>query len=134
MKPGPGSRERAPGGTVAAKAARAAHPLLAEPSGAENYNSRHALSPTAADLRRGRARQPAGRLSTAAPGTGAAAAARGVRTRAMEETPPPLQAGSKPHLEKLTLGVTRILGEWSGTMARKDVGGGLGAGCWVDCS
>ncbi|XP_055481394.1 tubulin polyglutamylase complex subunit 2 [Psammomys obesus] len=27
----------------------------------------------------------------------------------MEETPPPLQAGSKPHLEKLTLGVTRIL-------------------------
>ncbi|XP_049990859.1 tubulin polyglutamylase complex subunit 2 [Alexandromys fortis] len=27
----------------------------------------------------------------------------------MEETPPPLQAGSKPHLEKLTLGITRIL-------------------------
>ncbi|XP_052012017.1 tubulin polyglutamylase complex subunit 2 isoform X1 [Apodemus sylvaticus] len=27
----------------------------------------------------------------------------------MEETPPPVQAGSKPHLEKLTLGVTRIL-------------------------
>ncbi|ERE82812.1 tubulin polyglutamylase complex subunit 2 isoform c [Cricetulus griseus] len=27
----------------------------------------------------------------------------------MEETPPLLQAGSKPHLEKLTLGVTRIL-------------------------
>lgn len=46
----------------------------------------------------------------------------------MEETSPPLQAGSKPHLEKLTLGVTRILGEWSGTVARKDEGGGLGAG------
>ena len=28
----------------------------------------------------------------------------------MEETPPP--GCSKPHLEKLTLGITRILGEW----------------------
>ncbi|XP_014636843.1 PREDICTED: tubulin polyglutamylase complex subunit 2 isoform X1 [Ceratotherium simum simum] len=27
----------------------------------------------------------------------------------MEETPPPLLGGSKPHLEKLTLGITRIL-------------------------
>ena len=30
----------------------------------------------------------------------------------MEETPPPLLGSNKPHLEKLTLGVTRILGEW----------------------
>ncbi|XP_047553391.1 tubulin polyglutamylase complex subunit 2 isoform X3 [Lutra lutra] len=37
----------------------------------------------------------------------AAPAARGAGTRAMEETPPP--GCSKPHLEKLTLGITRIL-------------------------
>lgn len=30
----------------------------------------------------------------------------------MEETQPP--GCSKPHLEKLTLGITRILGEWGG--------------------
>lgn len=41
----------------------------------------------------------------------------------MEEMQPPLQAGSKPHLEKLTLGITRILGEWGRTMG----------GRWVDC-
>ncbi|XP_044099071.1 tubulin polyglutamylase complex subunit 2 isoform X1 [Neovison vison] len=35
------------------------------------------------------------------------AVARGAGTRAMEETPPP--GCSKPHLEKLTLGITRIL-------------------------
>lgn len=29
----------------------------------------------------------------------------------MEETPPPPLACNKPHLEKLTLGITRILGE-----------------------
>uniref|UniRef100_A0A8D1C8J4 Uncharacterized protein n=1 Tax=Sus scrofa TaxID=9823 RepID=A0A8D1C8J4_PIG len=32
----------------------------------------------------------------------------------MEETPPPLLGSSKPHLEKLTLGITRILGECEG--------------------
>ncbi|XP_073754404.1 tubulin polyglutamylase complex subunit 2 isoform X3 [Callorhinus ursinus] len=37
----------------------------------------------------------------------AAPAARGAGTRVMEETPPP--GCSKPHLEKLTLGITRIL-------------------------
>lgn len=130
LRPRPGSRERAPGGTAAARVARATHPLLAEPSGAENYNSRHAVSPTAAELRRGRARQPAGRPSAAAPVT-VAGAARGVGTRAMEETPPPLQAGSKPHLEKLTLGITRILGEWTRkrTMAGKGRGRRAGVGC-----
>lgn len=30
----------------------------------------------------------------------------------MQETPPPPLGSSKPHLEKLTLGITRILGEW----------------------
>jgi hypothetical protein len=37
----------------------------------------------------------------------------------MEETPPPLVSSSKPHLEKLTLGITRILGEL-----------GRGSGAW----
>ncbi|XP_016051459.1 PREDICTED: tubulin polyglutamylase complex subunit 2 isoform X3 [Miniopterus natalensis] len=41
----------------------------------------------------------------------AARAARGAGTRAMEEPlpPPPPVGSSKPHLEKLTLGITRIL-------------------------
>lgn len=32
----------------------------------------------------------------------------------MEESSTPLVGCSKPHLEKLTLGITRILGEWGG--------------------
>lgn len=32
----------------------------------------------------------------------------------MEESPTPLVGCSKPHLEKLTLGITRILGERGG--------------------
>ncbi|XP_027992212.2 tubulin polyglutamylase complex subunit 2 isoform X2 [Eptesicus fuscus] len=61
-----------------------------------------------------RGRSPALRRSPLArPGPPAARAARGAGTRAMEEPPPPAPAqpaGScKPHLEKLTLGVTRIL-------------------------
>lgn len=129
MKPRPWSREQALGGIAAARAARAAHPPVAEPLGAENYNSRHALTPTAAELRRGRARQPAGRPAAAAPGTVAAARTRGAGARAMEETPPPQQAGSKPHLEKLTLGVTRILGEWRGEWLEGTRAEGR---CWVD--
>ncbi|KAF6089650.1 tubulin polyglutamylase complex subunit 2 [Phyllostomus discolor] len=39
----------------------------------------------------------------------AAPAARGAGTRAMEELPPPPVGSSKPLLEKLTLGITRIL-------------------------
>lgn len=35
-----------------------------------------------------------------------------------EESPPPLVGCSKPHLEKLTLGITRILGEWGGVPGR----------------
>ncbi|KAM8781103.1 tubulin polyglutamylase complex subunit 2 isoform 2-T2 [Rhynchonycteris naso] len=42
-------------------------------------------------------------------GSSAAPAARGARTRAMEESPPPPLSSCKPHLEKLTLGITRIL-------------------------
>ncbi|XP_059563168.1 tubulin polyglutamylase complex subunit 2 isoform X1 [Myotis daubentonii] len=59
-----------------------------------------------------RGRSPALRRSPLTrPGPPAARAARGAGARAMEEPPPPAQpAGScKPHLEKLTLGVTRIL-------------------------
>ncbi|XP_044776855.1 tubulin polyglutamylase complex subunit 2 isoform X2 [Neomonachus schauinslandi] len=48
---------------------------------------------------------PSAPLSRSVPA--AAPAARGAGTRAMEETPPP--GCSKPHLEKLTLGITRIL-------------------------
>ncbi|XP_072588370.1 tubulin polyglutamylase complex subunit 2 isoform X4 [Vulpes vulpes] len=48
---------------------------------------------------------PPARLSRRVPAP--ALAARGAGTRAMEETPPP--GCSKPHLEKLTLGITRIL-------------------------
>ncbi|XP_006085215.2 tubulin polyglutamylase complex subunit 2 isoform X3 [Myotis lucifugus] len=59
-----------------------------------------------------RGRSPALRRSPLVrPGPPAARAARGAGARAMEEPPLPAQpAGScKPHLEKLTLGVTRIL-------------------------
>ncbi|XP_005622918.1 tubulin polyglutamylase complex subunit 2 isoform X2 [Canis lupus familiaris] len=48
---------------------------------------------------------PPARLSRGVPAP--ALAARRAGTRAMEETPPP--GCSKPHLEKLTLGITRIL-------------------------
>lgn len=44
----------------------------------------------------------------------------------MEETPPSLQAGSKPHLEKLTLGVTRILGECGGKWLERTTEKGWG--------
>ena len=40
----------------------------------------------------------------------------------MVETSPPLLGSSKPHLEKLTLGVTRILGEWGGGAVRATAG------------
>ncbi|XP_027621744.1 uncharacterized protein LOC114004759, partial [Tupaia chinensis] len=95
-----GPRERAPRGTAAAGPARAAHLRPAELSGAENYSSRHAGNWTAEALRRG----PAVPLTLAA-----LSAARGAGTRAMEEAPPPLLGGNKPLLEKLTLGITRIL-------------------------
>lgn len=52
----------------------------------------------------------------------AAPAARGAGTRAMEETPPP--GCSKPHLEKLTLGITRILGERGGEPWKETAGWG----------
>ncbi|VTJ81150.1 Hypothetical predicted protein [Marmota monax] len=43
------------------------------------------------------------------PASGAVSAARGAGTRAMEEASPSQLSCSKPHLEKLTLGITRIL-------------------------
>lgn len=45
-----------------------------------------------------------------------------------EESPPPLVGCSKPHLEKLTLGITRILGEWGGVPGRGPGAGGTAAG------
>lgn len=107
----PWPREPAPGGTTTPRPAGAPHLLSAALSDAEHYNSRHAVNLTAAPSRRRPALPPAPhthRVSAAAP------AARGGGTRAMEETPPPLLGSSKPHLEKLTLGITRILGECEG--------------------
>lgn len=75
-------------------------------SGVKNYSSRHAASLKAAVLRRGPGLLGSAELSGGLP------TARRVGTRAMEETPPPPLGCNKPHLEKLTLGITRILGEW----------------------
>lgn len=107
----PGPREGVPHGTTTPRAARAPHLRPAALSGAEHYNSRHAVNVTAEAPRRRPALRPA-RLSRRVPS--AALAARGAGTRAMEEPPSPLLGCSKPHLEKLTLGITRILGEWGG--------------------
>ncbi|XP_035865030.1 tubulin polyglutamylase complex subunit 2 [Phyllostomus discolor] len=52
----------------------------------------------------------------------AAPAARGAGTRAMEELPPPPVGSSKPLLEKLTLGITRILDVWqTGATSRENL-------------
>lgn len=96
-------------GTTTPRAARASHLRPEALSGAKHYNSRHAVKLMAEPLGRRPALQPAPlsrRVPVAAP------VARGAGTRAMEETPPP--GCSKPHLEKLTLGITRILGERGG--------------------
>lgn len=103
----PGPRVRAPHGTTTPRAAGAPHLRLAALSGAEHYNSRRAVNWTAELLGR-RPAVPPTPLARCVPA--AAPAARGAGTRVMEETPPP--GCSKPHLEKLTLGITRILGEW----------------------
>lgn len=105
MERPPGEREQVCRGTTTPRAARASHPHPASLSGTKHYNSRHAVNSMADPLGRRPALPPA-RLSRPV------AVARGAGTRAMEETPPP--GCSKPHLEKLTLGITRILGERAG--------------------
>ncbi|KAG8521649.1 hypothetical protein J0S82_001727 [Galemys pyrenaicus] len=102
-----GPRKGAPRETTATRPARARHLRAAELSGAEHYNSRHAVNPTAPAVRRHPARPPAWRSRRL---HGAALAARGAGTRAMGDAQPPLQGSSKPHLEKLTLGISHILG------------------------
>lgn len=112
VKHQPGAAEGAPHGTTTPRPARIGHPLRASFSGSDHYNSRHAVSSTAEARRLCPTLRPA-RLPRRVPA--AARAARGAGTRAMqEESPPPLVGCSKPHLEKLTLGITRILGEWGG--------------------
>lgn len=106
VKHQPGSQGRVPHGTAAPRPARASPHRRAAFSGAEHYHSRHAVSWTAETRRRSPALGPAP-LSRPVPAGGRAA--RGVGTRAMEESSTPLVGCSKPHLEKLTLGITRIL-------------------------
>lgn len=103
----PGPRERTSRGTTAARPGRGPHLLPTALASAENYSSRHAVDLTAAALRRSPAFLRPDRLST--PAAAAAPAARPTGTREMGDAPPPLQGSNKPHLEKLTLGITRIL-------------------------
>lgn len=115
----PGQREQAPRGTTTARAARAPHLRAAALSGAENYKSRHAANLTAAPPGRCPPLRPA---PLPRPVPTPSPAARGAGTRDMEETSPPLLGSSKPHLEKLTLGITRILGEWGRGAVRATTG------------
>lgn len=103
-------RQRAPDGTTAPRPAGPPHLGAATFSAAEHYNSQHAVKLTAEALRRRPDLPLSRRVPAATTAAAAAGAARGEGTRAMEDMPPRLLgSGSKPHLEKLTLGVTRIL-------------------------
>lgn len=105
------SGERAPHRTPTPRPARIPHGHRALFSDAEHYNSRHAVSLKAEVWRRSPALRSAP-LSRPAPA--AARASRGAGPGSMEESATPPVGCSKPHLEKLTLGITRILGEWGG--------------------
>ncbi|XP_036892466.1 tubulin polyglutamylase complex subunit 2, partial [Sturnira hondurensis] len=102
---GPRPRERAHRVTAAGPAPDP-HRIPASVSGGEHYNSRHAVNLMAEARGRCPTLRPT-QLACQVPS--AAPAARGAGTRAMEELPPPPVGSSKPHLEKLTLGITRIL-------------------------